>query len=115
VIVEVKKHAELADPTLLILARTVQDQPGWRLEVVVPDAVPSRWDAEPAYPIGGDVVDGFLTLADEALRRGQAEAATVLGWTAAEAALRLLAQKHNVVLEDLSPSLLVRQLFRRAA
>ena len=83
----------------------------WRLEVVVSDEVRSRWDGDPAYPIGADVVDGFVTLADEALHRGQVEAAAVLGWTAAEAALRLLAQENNVVLEDLSPSLLVRQLF----
>lgn len=111
VLVGVRFHAQLADPDLASLARAVAGQKGWRLDVVVPDQIHNGYDLPPSIPIAADVIDGFVSLSDEALQRGQIEAAAVLGWTAAEACPRLRAREHAIILDDASPSLLVRQLF----
>lgn len=110
VVIQVREHAALRDPILPLVAQAVHGRPGWRMELVVCDEARSVYDAEPADPIAPEIADGFFALAEEALNRVQIEAAMLLGWAATESALRLLAQRYEVVLEDKSPSLLVRQL-----
>jgi hypothetical protein len=111
VVVEVKPRGSLTDPQLQELAKTVRGQPGWRFELVVLPPEPSppgtrAWNAE-------DVADG-LRQAEAILNSGSPEAALLLAWSAAEATLRLLAEKERLPLDRDDAVHLLRLLVTRA-
>ena len=88
VVIEVKSRKSLAsDPRARELARLLQDRPGWRFELVV---VP----AEEESPYVGvqsferdDILRG-ISEADQLNEAGSTEAALLLAWASAEAAVR---------------------------
>jgi hypothetical protein len=111
VVVEVKSRGSLADPELQELAKAVRAQPGWRFELVVlkPDPGPpgtKSWNAE-------DVANG-LRQVEAILGSGHPEAALLLAWSAAEATLRLLADKEGLVRERDDALYLLKLLATRA-
>jgi hypothetical protein len=110
-VVEVKARGALTDPKLQDLAETVRAQPGWRFELVLlpPEPGPPgarRWTAE-------EVAEG-LRQAEAILSSGFPEAALLLAWSAAEATLRLLAEKEKLPIERDDAVYLLRLLVTRA-
>ena len=111
VVVEVKARESLPDQRLQDLAEVVRRQPGWRFELVLlkPESGPPgtrAWNAE-------DVQDS-LRQTEAILNSGFPEAALLLAWSAAEATLRLLADKERLPLERDDAVYLLRLLVTRA-
>lgn len=115
VVVEVRSRTTLrstGEEDLREFADRVDSAPGWRLELVVanPD------DSSPIVQDGAREPDakGIRERAVRALRlldAGQADAAALLAWSAAEATLRRLADKSGVALESHRPAAIVKQLY----
>jgi hypothetical protein len=96
---------------LQALAEAVRRQPGWRFELVLlrPEFGPPgtrEWSAE-------DVTEA-LSQVGTLLGSGHQEAALLLAWSAAEAALRLLAHKEQLELEREDAPYLLKLLVSRA-
>jgi hypothetical protein len=111
VVVEVKPRGSLSDPELQELAKTVREQPGWRFDLVLLKPEPGlpgarAWNAE-------DVADSLGQIG-AILTAGYPEAALLLAWSAAEATLRLLAEKEHLDLEREDAVYLLRLLVTRA-
>jgi len=119
VVIEIKPRSELAGSRELErIAEVVQRQPGWRLELVV---------TEDAGPSGGGAPS--LTREDLAailrnvrnlleLDPRQAEsfgrAAFLYAWSAAEVALRLLAEAEGIAVRRSDPAYILTQLATQA-
>ena len=111
VVVEVKPRGSLSDPELQKLAKIVREQPGWRFELVLLKPEPglpgtTAWNVE-------DVAES-LRQVGAILGPGYPEAALLLAWSAAEATLRLLAEKERLDLEREDAPYLLRLLVTRA-
>ena len=111
VVVEVKFRESLGDPRLRQLSEAVRRQPGWRFDLVLlkPEAGPpgsKEWTAED--------VTNHLSQVEALLGFGHQEAALLLAWSAAEATLRLLAQKEGLRLEREDAPYLLKLLTTRA-
>jgi hypothetical protein len=111
VVVEVKAREALPDQQLQDLVKVVREQPGWRFELVLlkPEPGPpgtKAWSAE-------DVADN-LRQVEAILGSGHLEGALLLAWSAAEATLRLLAEKERLPLERDDAVYLLRLLVTRA-
>jgi REase_AHJR-like len=111
VVVEVKSREGLPDQQVQDLAKAVREQPGWRFELVLLKAEPGppgtrAWDAE-------DIAES-LRQAEAILNSGFPEAALLLAWSAAEATLRLLAEKERLPLERDDAVYVLRLLVSRA-
>jgi Holliday junction resolvase-like predicted endonuclease len=111
VVVEVKSRGSLSDPELQQLAKVVRAQPGWRFELVILKLEPGppgtrAWNAE-------DAADA-LRQVEAILRSGHRDAALLLAWSAAEATLRLLADKERLVLDRDDALYLLKLLATRA-
>jgi REase_AHJR-like len=111
VVVEVKPRGSLSDPQLRELAKAVRGQPGWRFELVLLQPEPGppgarAWSAE-------EVADN-LRQVEAILRSGYPEAGLLLAWSAAEATLRLLAEKEGLTLDRDDAVYLLRLLVTRA-
>ncbi len=102
-VIEVKSRSSLAaDPRIRELARAVDAKPGWSFQLQLV-AEPERLDA----PEGARSFDrgGVLERIDEAekaLGAGMSEAALVLGWSACEAAARVLVTEEEKSSRDIS-------------
>lgn len=91
------------------LARRVQEQPGWRFDLVhVPS--PRGPAAARQASLGAEEIRLQLQAVRSIARAGYGAAALMLSWSAAEAALRLLADEHSVPYEPHRPRELVRAL-----
>lgn len=111
VVVEVKSRGSLTDPELQELAKAVRAQPGWRFELIVlkPELGPpgtKLWNA--------DDVANSLRQVEAILGSDHREAALLLAWSAAEATLRLLADKERLLLERDDALYLLKLLATRA-
>jgi REase_AHJR-like len=111
VVIEVKSRASLDQPRLQELAEAVRGQPGWRFELVLlrPEPGPpgtKAWNAE-------DVAYN-LQQVEKLLRSSHQEAALLLAWSAAEATLRLLANRERLALEREDAPYLLKLLATRA-
>ena len=88
------------------LADTVRSHPGWHLEVVANAAQePPQESISPAEVVA--LVDQSATLADA----GEYSPALLIAWAAAEAAMRLAAERYDVEIHDLRPPSLMSRLF----
>jgi hypothetical protein len=87
------------------LARAVQQHPGWRFDFVHVPAPAARQAS-----LGAEEIRRQLEAVRAIAAAGHGAAALVLGWSAAEAALRLLADEHSVPYEPHRPRELVRTL-----
>ena len=111
VVVEVKARELLGDPRLQALAEAVRRQPGWRFELVLlrPELGPAgtkEWSADDvAYNLGQ---------VEQLLKSAHLEAALLLAWSAAEATLRLLADRERLAPERNDAPYLLKLLATRA-
>jgi hypothetical protein len=102
-VIEVKSRSSLAaDPRIKELARAVDAKPGWSFELLLV-AEPEKLDApEGARSFDrGDVLER-IDEAERALAAGMSEAALVLGWSACEAAARVLVTEEEKSNRDIS-------------
>lgn len=105
VVVKVANRTTLAGPSWLAeLAGAVEARPGWRLELVVhADDGPGRTSVV--------AVERRAAEARRLLGAGQAEAALLVAWSAAEGALRLLAAGRGVAPRSPAPAGVLRELY----
>jgi len=104
VVVAVKTRADLrSSADLIALAGVVEAQPGWRLDLsVTPPEHVSVVD-EDAESLDRDEILARATTALTLSQGQQDEAALLLAWSAAEAALRVYAAREQVPLESDQP------------
>lgn len=107
VVVEVKNRHMLAESDYLpALADTINSMPGWRL-----DLASNPQAAQDAEELSRIEIRNRLVTVQQLSNMTQEEAATVLAWSATEAALRLVAKKNGVQLESDEPMFIVKKLF----
>lgn len=107
VVVEVKTRRELSSPpSPQALEAALQNQPGWRFELIIDGA-----DAELRETLTPDQIRRLLESAKELQRPAFSMAALLTLWSATEGALRLLAQREHVDLESLAPAYVVNKLY----
>lgn len=115
VVVEVRSRATLSGAEdLTPLASAVNAVPGWRLDLVVtnPRSASVIDGRAEGLDRGGirarlETVHHLLLIAEE----DEEDAAALLAWSAAEAALRLLARRQGIELERDYPSFIVKKLY----
>lgn len=109
IVVEVRSHPSLpGSDELKTLTEAVEGKPGWQVELIVTNPTrerPSREDADILTP--GEVRDR-LDASKMLLDRGLVNLALVAAWSAAEGAMRLAAGRHEIELEESSPSYLAK-------
>jgi hypothetical protein len=111
VVIEVKsRHALKREPWIEDLAKAVRQLPGWRFELVLsgsdlPYALP-----EGVVPLNEEEARASLDEASGLLRAGHPAPALLMAWSAAEAILRLLAQKEQVDLRRADAAYLLSRL-----
>jgi uncharacterized protein YutE (UPF0331/DUF86 family) len=113
VVVEIKTKGDLAtDHHLRDLAAIVNAQPGWRFDLVVSN--PQIWpDAIPSDASERDVSE-IRSLTDSAARLlslGELEAACLIAWSAAEAAMRQVARREAIELERNDSEFVLKTLY----
>jgi uncharacterized protein YutE (UPF0331/DUF86 family) len=113
VVVIVKTRASLAKSRDLVqLAEALHHRPGWRLELVVTNPKQDWPEKETVFPLlnESEIAERFQQV--EALQeQDQFDCAMLLAWTATEATLRQLAQRHNIKLKEQSSNYIIKQLF----
>ncbi len=99
-VVEVKTRPSLAaNPGLRELERIVNSRPGWKFELKLvgePERLAATENAQSLDEAG--ILDR-LAQAEAALDAGMTEAAFLLAWTAAEAAVRMMVKAEGVAVE----------------
>jgi Holliday junction resolvase len=111
VVVEVKTRESLrSKPLASELAKAVRAQPGWRFELIIANP-----EQHIFLPLGVRVLEEHevaqrLAEAQALLDQGHLEAALLLAWSGAEAALRLTAEREGIALERQDPPFLLKQL-----
>ena len=111
VVVEVKTRESLrSKPLASELAKAVRSQPGWRFELIIANP-----EQDVFLPVGTQLLEEQevaqrLAEARALLDKGHLEAALLLAWSAAEAAMRLIAEREGIVLERQNPPFLLKQL-----
>jgi hypothetical protein len=110
IVVEVKTRRTLATADhLTSLAEVVSSVPGWRLELVLTNPK-EKPVAGPADRLDQSDIHWRIGEAKELLHEGSSVAAMLLAWSAAEGALRLLAERAGVALEKNDPGFIIRKL-----
>jgi len=98
IVVEVKSRAALAkDPEIRELAQLLHAKPHWKLELVVVGDEERLEAPEGAHPFERDDIPRRLEAAERLLELGFAEAALMLAWSTAEAAVRLLMEEEGIL------------------
>lgn len=112
VVIEVKSRVMLAEASYLPqLADTISSTPGWRLDlVVINPPIASIVDQNVEELSRTDIQERLATV-HQLSSMTQDEAATLLAWSAAEAALRLIAKRKGVQLESEQPLFIIKKLF----
>ena len=104
VVVQIKRQPHLASPPRLDhLAREIDAQPGWRLDLVVLGRRPPDKERLLATILGREEIAGRIASAEGLLDSGDKEAALLLMWSAVEAALRRRAAEENAPIRDRDP------------
>jgi REase_AHJR-like protein len=113
VVVEVKPKADLSkDHALAYLAAKVNAQPGWRFDLVVtnhetwPDEIPGDSTERSASEIRS-----LARTAEKLIVSGELEAASLIAWSAAEAAMREAARRRTIPLETNDPQFVLKTLY----
>jgi hypothetical protein len=89
VVVEIKSPAKLRhDPALSALARVVEEQPGWRLELVVPGRPKRKAPSLPGQVLEPGYAAEQTDVARKLLSRGLVIPAFIIAWAAFEIAFR---------------------------
>jgi hypothetical protein len=108
VVVEIRSPGTAREPdSLTELARTIQEHPGWRLDLVLVAGV-----ARPVpEPIDRKAIYARLREGERLAESGMAEAALLITWSAAEAAMRWACVREEVELPDHRPATLITRLY----
>lgn len=113
VVVEVKTRADLAtDYNLRHLASVIDAQPGWRFDVVVTN--PEIWPDEVssgAVERNTSEIRSLTRTAAKLVSLGELEAAYLIAGSAAEAAMREVARRHEIPLERKHPQFVINTLY----
>ena len=110
VVVKVKSRSSLAkDPQVRDLARLLQAKPGWNFELVVVGEGEKLSIPEGARPFGREDILQGMEAAEKLLESGFSEAALLLAWSAAEAAVRLLTEEEGILLDRHTPLYILKQ------
>jgi hypothetical protein len=116
VIVEVKSRQALRrEPHLEPMVRAVQQVPGARFELVIAKPDIASPLPEQTRPWRDGEAAAALDEATRLLEAGHPVAALLLGWAAAEAALRIVAAKENLKTERNDASYLLNRLVSEGA
>jgi Holliday junction resolvase len=108
VVVEVKPHGTAPEQTDWgELAKTVQQHPGWRLELVVG----SDLDRSENLVIDQREIEARLQEGLQLSNANMFEAALLITWSASEAAMRWVCKKQKVDLPDFRPATLITRLY----
>jgi REase_AHJR-like len=108
VVVEVKVPGRSAPGDVwAALAAAVRDQPGWRLELMVERSS----FGEDLEPLNRQEILARLREGQALLEHGSADAALLITWAGAEAALRLLFEAEDVEAPDWRPGTLIARLY----
>lgn len=89
------------------LAKTLQQHPGWRLELVIDDKPRN----EPPTTLTPSEIESRLQDGLRLLEANMFPASLLVTWSATEAAMRLAAKKHRVELPDFRPATLITRLY----
>lgn len=112
VVVEVKTRHMLAEADYLpALADTIDSMTGWRLDLVASNPPTAVTVAQDAEELSHTEIRNRLVTVQQLSNMTQEEAATLLAWSATEAALRLVAKKKGVQLESDHPMFIIKKLF----
>jgi hypothetical protein len=113
VVVMVREREALSvDTSLFALAKLLENQQEWRLDVLFPGQ-PSSWPdpvTDAPEPSIGEM-DGMVRSARRLAVSGDLDAACLLGWAAIEASLRALAQQNALRLERNVPIVVLKTLY----
>jgi REase_AHJR-like len=113
VVVEAKTRTDLAtDPHLRHLASVINAQPGWRLDLVVTN--PEIWPDEVSSGAVERNISEIRSLsqtADRLVSLDEIEAAHMIAWSAAEAAMREVARRQDIPLERKHPQFVMNTLY----
>lgn len=111
VVVEVKSRASaMNSPYLRSLAEIIQQNPGWRFELILVNAREDGFEMDEAQSLDEASIVSNLTEARELLKLNHQDAALVIACSAAEATLRLLAEKESIHLKRFETLYLLKQL-----
>jgi hypothetical protein len=112
VVIEVKSRAELAASKYLVdLASAVNVEQGWRFDLaVINPEMPPLVD-EDVENLGETEIIARMRAIRQLTKERQDEAAILLAWSTVEAALRLIAEQQNIVLEDDQPAFVIKKLY----
>ena len=114
IVVEVKSRTTLAHTNdLRRLAEAVRAHPGWKLDLVMTNSQ-GLSDEDIADSLSEQDVRRTSLEAAKLLHENRTEAALLLIWSAAEAALRRVALSEGLKLEQPGPAYLLRQLATNA-
>ena len=111
IVVEVKSRRSLSQtPGIRDMARLLQDREDWKFELIMVGG-----DTEPiitltAQSLNETGISNELDRAKQLLDTGFSDAALLLAWSAAEAALRLLAEREGLNLQNGSSLQLIKSL-----
>jgi hypothetical protein len=110
IIGEVKSRSSLAkDPRIRELARLLQAEPHWNLELVVVGESERFHAPEGARPFDrGDILQR-IEAAERLLESGFSEAALLLAWSTSEATVRLLTEEEGIILDRPNPLDILKQ------
>ena len=113
IIVEVKSRSSLTnltkDPRIRELARLVQAEPHWNLELVVVGEEEQLSAPEGARLFERDDILRSIEAAERLVAAGFSEAALLLAWSTLEATVRLLTEEGGIVLKRRSPLYILKQ------
>lgn len=111
VVIAVKTQSSLTQaPYLPLLAREIQEQRGWRLELVVTNPEEETVTEETYVPLDESDIAKRVDEVQHILNAGHLEAALLLAWSTAEAALRILAEREGIQLGKNQPAYIVKNL-----
>ncbi len=111
VVVEIKSFASTADADRFRgVADRVARQPGWRFVLVAPPPREGVLPGEQLTSFDASEIRQRLEEAHALQASGHPEAALLLAWAAAEAALRLLAERESIPLRRPDTGTLLREL-----
>jgi len=111
VVIEVKAAGTVEPERWRDLAQAIQQEPGWRFEIVVPDPAQQTQEKNRTSSLSDAEVRERLAAADHLAVAGTLDAALLVAWSALEAALRLMGEKYAVELPDDRPGTLITRLY----
>lgn len=110
-VVEVKQRRSLIGAEWFSrMAQSIEEQPGWRLELVLVPAEGEAEEAEELLPDAGNIIR-VHTLLSQARELGHDSMAIVAAFAAAENAMLLAANRAGLPLSSRSPDAMMKTLF----